>query len=156
MGLLIPFNPQNEPETSLFEGEESEILSNSHKRVLKKRLQQIAKLITIKDLPRIYHDTPSKLASIKTSKEYVSKMAARIHLLHQMLFDNTFCKTKSVEKILAAGLMYFIHSEDFLSDDIPGLGYVDDAYVISTTWEKAQSEIKAYLSTRQLDIHVFI
>lgn len=155
MGVLIPFNSGRHgrlPEDT----EEVQILSEKHKTVLKNRLHNLTKLVTNKDLGIIRSQTLKKAEAVTGSKEYIRKLVLRVKIMHQMLFDSEYPKSEASRKILAAGLLYFISPNDFLEDDIPGLGYLDDAYIIRETWGKRLKEIKAYLSIKGIDENLYI
>lgn len=116
-------------------GDEVRILSNRHREILKERLAFRIKTITNKDIATVRRDTLEKLEDIHSSKEFTVKMVQRVKVLYEMLFDNNFPKSREMEKAITAGLLYFISPEDFLPDDIPGLGYLDDAFIINEVWE---------------------
>lgn len=154
MGVVIPFRQENT--CTLFNnGEEAQILSKKHKNVLKERHRHLTKLVTTKDYGIIRRETLRKLETIRSSKEFVATMVFRVKILYQFLFDPEFAKSKSAEKAISAGLLYFITSGDFLSDNIPGLGYLDDAFIVKEVWEKFYAEISNYLDSKGLDTKQF-
>lgn len=147
METVIPFNPGRQCNDGLPEGE-AQILSDKHKEILKNRLQKHIKSITGKDIASIREETPKKLELIQGSKDFVIKLKQRVKLLHEILFDEGFSKSGETEKIIAAGLLYFISPKDLLPDDIPGLGYLDDAFVIKMVYDKVCNVIQTYLKTK--------
>lgn len=155
MGVLIPFSSVRHGQRPE-ESEEVQILSEKHKTVLKTRLHNLAKLVTDKDIENIRSQTLQKAEAITGSKEFVRKMILRVKIMHQMLFDSEFPKSEASRKYFTAGLLYFISPNDFLEDDIPGLGYLDDAYVIREIWKKRVKEIKRYLSANGIDENLYI
>lgn len=155
VGVLIPFNPDGRTDLA-GDGEEGQILSDKHKQILLEKVNFMSKIITDKDLTFIRRETPQKQESLKNSKEFVLKMSNRVNILYQILFDDKFKKTKKTAKTIAAALLYFISSGDFLSDTLPGLGYLDDAFVISFVWNKFSGSIKDYITQKQLDESFYI
>lgn len=131
-----------------FHNDEKRILSEKHREILKHRLEFRIKTVTDKDIAVVRRDTLIKLEEIHSSMDFAVTMAQRIKLLYEILFDTGFSKSRSTKKTIAAGLLYFISPEDFLPDDIPGLGYLDDAYIINEVWEKVSFETKSYIKAK--------
>ncbi len=155
MGVLFPFNAKN-PGLRSEDTEEVQILSQKHKSVLCTRLHYLTKQVTDKDLAIIGRETLKKVEKISSSKNFITKLAQRVKLLHQILFDSEFPKTKTTKKAITAGLLYFITPNDFLADNIPGLGYLDDAFIIRETWFKVYLDIKTYLDIKGIDESLYI
>ncbi|WP_418791630.1 YkvA family protein [Phosphitispora sp. TUW77] len=155
MAIIIPF-PNNQNAHEIQDGEESEILSEIHKQVLRNKLEEKARYISEQDIKIIKNQINIKLKNIHSRKTFIKKMLERIKLLYEMLFDQEIKLTKTVRKTVAAGLFYFISQKDFLADDIPGLGYLDDAYIIRLVWEKTGSEIQNYLAIKGKDERLYI
>lgn len=155
MGVLIPFHAAH-PDSMPQDTEEMQILSTRHKTELKNRLHSLTKLVTDKDLGLIRSETIKKAEGITSSKEFVTKLVLRVKLLYQMLFDSEFPKSRTTSKTLTAGLLYFVNSGDFLADNIPGLGFLDDAYIIRETWRKSRKEITEYMSIKGIDENLYI
>lgn len=127
-------------------GEEAQILSERHREILKERLAFRIKTVTGRDIATIQRVVLTKLEDIHSSRDFAVIMVDRVKILYEMLFDKNFPKSKETEKAIAAGLLYFISPEDFLPDDIPGLGYLDDAYVINEVWDMIHGEIQKFLA----------
>ena len=49
---------------------------------------------------------------------------------------------------IAAGLIYLVLPLDLVPDFIPGIGYIDDALVLSTLWKILESQIDSYMAFR--------
>lgn len=125
--------------------EKTQILSEKHREILKEKLEIRIKTVTERDFAVIRRDTLVMLEDIHCSLNFTVTMTKRIKLLYELLFDTGFLKCRNTKKIIAAGLLYFISPEDFLPDDIPGLGYLDDAFIIDEVWEKVKNEIQCYV-----------
>ena len=150
MAIIIPFpNRQNNQSTE--GGEEVQILSDKHKEVLETKLRNQIKSVSTKDITTVHSLAFDKIAKIRSHKPFVNKMLERIKLLYEILFDDSVELSKVSRKTITAGLLYFAAPKDFLPDDIPGLGYLDDAYIITLVWEKVGPEIQNYLSLKGWD-----
>ncbi len=155
MAIIIPF-PNNRNSYQIKDSEEVEILSEKHREVLRNKLEEKTRYISEQDIKTIENMTHIKLKKIRSRKMFVKKMRERVKLLYEMLFDREIKLTKAAKKTVAAGLLYFVSQKDLLCDDIPGLGYLDDAYIIRLVWEKAASEIQNYLAIRGKDERLYI
>lgn len=155
MAIIIPF-PNNRNIHKIEDGEEIEILSEKHKQVLRDKLEEKIRYISEQDIKTIEKQTYIRLKKIRSRKLFVKKMQERIKLIYEMLFDREIKLAKAARKTVAAGLFYFISKEDLLSDDIPGLGYLDDAYIIRLVWEKVGSEIQNYLAIKGKDERLYM
>ncbi len=155
MAIIIPF-PNNRNIHKIEDGEEIEILSEKHKQVLRDKLEEKTRYISEQDIKTIEKQTYIILKKIRSRKLFVKKMRERTKLLYEMLFDREIKLAKTARKTVAAGLFYFISQKDLLSDDIPGLGYLDDAYIIRLVWEKVGSEIQNYLAIKGKDERLYM
>lgn len=154
MGVVIPF--KSERYYQELEDDATQILSDKHKSILRARLKFLTRVITDIEVELIRRETPKKLESIRSSMEFVTKMLLRVRLLYQMLFDSDFPKSRTMEKAITAALLYLVSTEDLISDNIPGLGYLDDAYIIGEVWKKMSGEVSNYLVLRGLDVQMYI
>ncbi len=156
MGTVKSFPPGRRCPEETADAEEGQILSKKHQEILKIRIDNLIKSITDQDITEISREVPQKLKEIHSSKEFILQLEQRVKLLYDLLFDWDFPKSRALEKTIAAGLFYFVSPADFLPDNIPGLGYLDDAFVIGEVWQKVSSDVKRYLRLKDLDLNTYI
>ena len=65
-------------------------------------------------------------------------------LLLGMLTDKEFPLEKSTWLLIAGALAYAVMPMDVIPDFIPGMGFVDDAFVIATVMKKITKEVERY------------
>jgi uncharacterized membrane protein YkvA (DUF1232 family) len=65
-------------------------------------------------------------------------------LLYGMVSDKDFSLDKSTYLLIAGALAYAVMPMDVIPDFIPGMGFVDDAFVLSTIMKKIGDEIERY------------
>jgi uncharacterized membrane protein YkvA (DUF1232 family) len=79
-----------------------------------------------------------------TTPTYLQEAMAILESLIRMLHDKEYAVPKSVSRDVVAALAYFAHDEDLIPDDIPVLGYLDDAIMIKFIQEELKEELWAY------------
>jgi uncharacterized membrane protein YkvA (DUF1232 family) len=80
----------------------------------------------------------------KVGSDYIRGRLSQINVLIDMLEDEGWgMKDVGQGRVLAA-LAYFNNPEDLIPDDLPGLGYLDDAIMIELLCRELQPEIEAY------------
>ena len=89
----------------------------------------------------------AKLSEVK-SIGAIKELFDNVVLMISMVTDYIKGKYKvvpvgSIIAILAA-LIYFLSPIDFLPDFIPGIGYIDDAFVIAIVIKQAYSDMQEY------------
>ncbi len=65
-------------------------------------------------------------------------------LLLGMLTDKEFSMDKSTWLLIAGAVAYAVMPMDVIPDFIPGMGFVDDAFVISSVMKKIADEVERY------------
>ena len=65
-------------------------------------------------------------------------------LLLGMLTDKTFTMDKTTWLLIAGAVAYAVMPMDVIPDFIPGMGFVDDAFVISSVMKKIADEVARY------------
>lgn len=118
----------------------------------RERLERDSERISDEDYQRIERDMPRKLANVgelKEGMEWLGEMIGRVTVLYDMVRDPGYKIQGKTKTLIAAGLLYFLLPFDMTPDFIPGLGYIDDALVLSGLWKVAQEEIERFLSYRE-------
>lgn len=124
-------------------------------RRVEKSYAEARKNVTEGDVRYALDKTQGKLKSIaKSGSQAVIRLGKQAKLLYEVLRDATAGKFKipwlSVAAITAA-LLYFISPLDIIPDFIPGIGWIDDALVISLAISAVRVDLLRYVKEHQLD-----
>jgi uncharacterized membrane protein YkvA (DUF1232 family) len=116
-------------------------------------LEEKAARIDQKDIDALDTSVPKKLKSrqmqeLKEGLGWVQELVGRAQTLFDMIRDREFRISGKSKTLIAAGLIYLVLPTDFVPDFIPGLGYIDDALVLSTLWKIVESQIESYMAFR--------
>jgi len=78
------------------------------------------------------------------SSEFVRSRLDMLHLLIDMLEDEGWGMQEVGRQRVLAALAYFNDPQDLIPDNIPGLGFLDDAIMIELMTRELKPEIEAY------------
>jgi uncharacterized membrane protein YkvA (DUF1232 family) len=90
----------------------------------------------------------NSFAKNHTDKQWYSDFV----LLYKMVTDDNFTLDTSVYISIAGALAYFVMPIDAIQDFIPGIGFIDDVFIIGMVMKSIASEIerfKIYSGERQ-------
>lgn len=113
-----------------------------------KILKNRASKVSGEDIDRLKNTLQEKITGLKDLEDglfWVGTLLGRVKLLWSMIRDGEFKVSVPTMLMVAAGLIYFVMPVDFTPDFIPGIGYIDDAVVLSTLWGLVQSELEEYV-----------
>lgn len=87
--------------------------------------------------------------SIEETKEFIKKVKNQpffedLKLLFEMITDKEYKVDKKTYLIVAGALAYAVLPTDIIPDFIPGIGFLDDAFVIGITVKQLKDEIESY------------
>ena len=114
-------------------------------KILSKKAAKISKA----DIDRLKRTLKEKVEGLKDLEDglfWIGTLVGRAKLLWSMIRDGEFEISLKSKLMVAAGLLYFVLPTDLTPDFIPGIGYVDDAIVLSTLWGLVQGELTEYIS----------
>lgn len=121
-------------------------------KTLEQELFNRSRRVTAKDEETILSQTPSKVQRLLDSTgekiPYVRELVAQVLLLYRLMRDKEYKLQWSSKSILLGALLYFISPFDVLPDFIPFVGYIDDAFVVSTVINALAGEIERYTTLR--------
>ncbi len=80
----------------------------------------------------------------KVGSDYIRSRLSKINLLIDMLEDEGWGMKEVGQGRVLAALAYFNNPEDLIPDNVPGLGYLDDAIMIELLCRELAPEIEAY------------
>lgn len=84
------------------------------------------------------------------NKDSLQKIWKELQLLFSLVKDYATGDYRQVSKstivAVLAGLLYFISPFDLIPDFIAGLGFLDDAYVLTLIYRKVAKDLKKYES----------
>lgn len=76
--------------------------------------------------------------------DYIRSRLGKINVLIDMLEDEGWGMKEVGQKRVLAALAYFNNPDDLIPDDIPGLGFLDDAIMVELLCRELKPEIEAY------------
>jgi uncharacterized membrane protein YkvA (DUF1232 family) len=85
----------------------------------------------------------------KKTPKFVIEAVDAIDDLTRIIEDEDYRAPKSVSSQVLAALAYFANPEDLIPDDIPVLGFLDDAVMIKFVEEEFRHELWAYRKFRK-------
>ena len=119
---------------------------------MKERLMEDAEDVKQSDLDQIEKEMPKKVENLKAvteGVEWLKGMLNRVTILYEMVRDTEYKLDRRAKALIAAGLIYFLLPVDMTPDFIPGIGYLDDALVLSTLWKIVQEQVDRYMVVRE-------
>jgi uncharacterized membrane protein YkvA (DUF1232 family) len=121
---------------------------------MKERLLSDAERITEQDYEQLNHTLPEKLNApdlreLRGASKWINSMLERVGLLYAMIRDREFSISAKTKGLVGAALLYFVLPTDIVPDFLPGIGYIDDALILTTLWNLIRSEIDSYNDFRR-------
>ena len=95
---------------------------------------------------RYQKDVPQKLIDA-ASKVETPELRALIYYLRyfwEMFFDENYHLEAKTKLVILGGILYFVLPVDIISDFLPFLGFLDDAFVLRLIWEFIGDEVRRY------------
>ncbi|HDH96333.1 MAG TPA: DUF1232 domain-containing protein [Proteobacteria bacterium] len=122
---------------------------------LKEILEEKAKTVSEEDIERLIADEDSFERKVARVPGAFNRMVNQLKLLFEMIKDYWNGNYKEVPWLtiatIVAAVIYFINPFDLVPDFIPGIGFVDDALVISLAIRAIQKDLEKYCIHRGLD-----
>lgn len=120
----------------------------------KERLLRDADKVEQKDIDELENSVPKKLGAFDMDRlgngvKWINSMLDRVKTLYDMIRDRDYKLPRRKLTLIAAGLIYFVLPTDLTPDFIPGIGFIDDAVVLSMLWKMVREEVDAYLNARR-------
>jgi uncharacterized membrane protein YkvA (DUF1232 family) len=80
----------------------------------------------------------------ESAPEFVRERAAKLALLIEMLNDSEWSLEGEDRARVVRLLAYFAETDDLIPDNIPTLGYLDDAIMVELVVRELRDELEAY------------
>lgn len=99
------------------------------------------------DADKIIAATKELLAEVKDGNvpEYIANRLIRLELLVDMIADEEWKLPEEDTRRVINAMTYFAESEDLIADNIPVIGFLDDAIMVDCVYKELEAEAVAYM-----------
>lgn len=123
---------------------------------LKKRVQREAAAVTEHDAKRVASRQSEFERKVKSLPDKLNKLVNQVKLLYELVrayVDGSYREVPwaSIATAVAA-VVYFLSPIDLIPDMIPGLGYIDDIFVVRFALASIQSDLRTYCEFKGYDV----
>ena len=123
-----------------FELEETDL---QHFRLIMKEARKAAANLSAEDIVASARELLQQVATVRVP-EFIAERLGRLDLMIRMLEDHEWrLPAPETARVLNA-LAYFRDPEDLIPDQVPGLGFLDDAIMIELVGRELRHEMDAY------------
>ena len=114
-----------------------------HFRSIMREAREVAKSLSAKE---IISATESLLSDVRLAEipEFILDRLERVRTLIDMLRDEEWDLPEPERGRVLNALAYFCEPEDVIPDEVPGLGFLDDAIMVELVVRELRHEIEAY------------
>ncbi len=123
-----------------FELEESDL---EHFRLIMKEARKAAANLSAEDIVVSARELLREVASVRVPR-FIGERLERLELMIRMLEDHEWRLPAAETARVLNALAYFRDPEDLIPDQVPGLGYLDDAIMIELVGRELRHELDAY------------
>jgi len=105
------------------------------------------------EMQQVIKDARGIVQQVRASKKtpyFVQEAIAVLADLVDLIQDEAYAAPQRVKSEVLAGLAYFSNPQDLVPDDVPGLGFLDDAIMIKFIEEEFKNELWGYRRFRKL------
>ena len=131
--------------TFTLDEEDSEYFRSLYRKAKKDSNSQDPQQI-IKDA----RDIVQRVRASKKTPPFVLEAIRVLADLVDLIQDDDYAAPQRVKSEVLAGLAYFSNPEDLIPDQIPGLGFLDDAIMVKFIEEEFKNELWGYRRFRKL------
>ncbi len=113
-------------------------------RGLFRKAKQAAKGADEQEIVESALDLVRSVRRSKKTPHFVLEAASAVEDMVAVIVDEHYAAPKAVKAKVLAALAYFAHPHDLIPDDVPVLGFLDDAIMIKFVERNFRHELAAY------------
>jgi uncharacterized membrane protein YkvA (DUF1232 family) len=119
-------------------------------RSLYRKAKQGAKDLEATQVIKDAREIVKQVHENKKTPQFVEDAISVLADLTDLIQDDEYAAPKKVRDEVLAGLAYFSNPEDLIPDQIPGLGFLDDAIMVKFIEDEFKHELWGYRKFRAL------
>ncbi len=118
-------------------------------RALFRKARQEATQRDSQEIVKVVQELIKRVTAQRKIPSLVQEATRTLEDLIEMLSDEDYALPKRVSSEVIAALAYFADPQDLIPDEIPGLGFLDDAIMIKLLENEFQHELWGYRKFRR-------
>ncbi len=109
-----------------------------------KRAQQKSAHLTPQQITEAASKLLTSSSALKKTPDFIATRLSKLDSMINMVNDTGWALSDDDRKRVLSALIYFAEPDDVIPDDVPVLGYLDDAIMIELCQRELQHDIEAY------------